>query len=128
MTKEVMKEAIQVLKKLVVGSEYEDAVEAEETIKALEEALKQEQDEPVGKFAKFNDGIWREVTVGSSGVLLYTHPKEWEGLTDEQREDIWDEVVNTHGFAGDESEYMVDLVITATEAKLKEKNYVVSGQ
>ena len=41
-----MKQATQVLKKLVVGSEYEDAVKAEETIKALEEALKQEQDEP----------------------------------------------------------------------------------
>jgi hypothetical protein len=27
--------------------------------------------EPVGKFAKFNDGIWREVTDGSPGVLLY---------------------------------------------------------
>jgi hypothetical protein len=27
--------------------------------------------EPVGKFAKFNDGIWREVTKGSNGVFLY---------------------------------------------------------
>jgi hypothetical protein len=27
--------------------------------------------EPVGKFAKFTDGIWREVTDGSPGVLLY---------------------------------------------------------
>ena len=41
----------------------------------MSKEVKQEQDEPVGKFAKFNDGIWREVTVGSSGVLLYTHPK-----------------------------------------------------
>lgn len=30
--------------------------------------------EPVGKFAKFTDGIWREVTGGSSGVSLYTAP------------------------------------------------------
>jgi len=49
---------------------------------------KQEQDDPVGKFAKFNDGIWREVTVGSSGVLLYTHSKEWVGLTDDEKEHI----------------------------------------
>ena len=83
---------------------------------------KQEQGEPVGKFAKFTDGIWREVTDGSAGVPLYTHPKEWVGLNNEQREDIWDEMVNTHGFAGDETEYMVELVINATEAKLKEKN------
>jgi len=46
------------------------------------------KDEPVGKFAKFNDGIWREVTVGSSGVLLYTHPKEWVGLNDEQYKEL----------------------------------------
>ena len=63
-----------------------------------------------------------EVTlpIDSFRDLLYqAMPKEWVGLTDEQREDIWDEMVNTHGFAGDETEYMVDLVITATEAKLK---------
>jgi len=30
--------------------------------------------QPVGKFAKFTDGIWREVTDGSVGVPLYTHP------------------------------------------------------
>jgi len=30
--------------------------------------------QPVGKFAKFTDGIWREVTKGSPGVPLYEHP------------------------------------------------------
>jgi len=54
----------------------------------MSKEVKQEQDEPVGKFAKFNDGIWREVTVGSSGVLLYTHPKEWVGLNDEQYKEL----------------------------------------
>ena len=73
--------------------------------------VKQEQDEPVGKFAKFNDGIWREVTVGSSGVLLYTHPKEWVGLTDEQ---IVDLVIKHAGFPTKLAE--------ALEAKLKAKN------
>ena len=29
------------------------------------------EQEPVGKFAKFTDGIWREVTDGSSGIPLY---------------------------------------------------------
>jgi hypothetical protein len=38
-------------------------------------AEKQEQDEPVGKFAKFTDGIWREVADGSAGVPLYTTPQ-----------------------------------------------------
>jgi hypothetical protein len=41
-------------------------------------------DEPVGRFAKFTDGVWREVTDGSAGVPLYDHPKEWLGLTDEE--------------------------------------------
>jgi len=49
--------------------------------------VKQEQGEPVGKFAKFTDGIWREVTDGSAGVPLYTHPKEWVGLTDQDMND-----------------------------------------
>jgi hypothetical protein len=33
-------------------------------------------DEPVGRFAKFTDGIWREVTAGSAGVPLYEMSKE----------------------------------------------------
>jgi len=72
---------------------------------------KQEQDDPVGKFAKFNDGIWREVTVGSSGVLLYTHSKEWVGLTNEQ---IVDLVIKNAGFP--------TKLAKAIEAKLKERN------
>jgi hypothetical protein len=34
----------------------------------------QAEQEPVGKFAKFTDGIWREVTDGSAGVPLYNTP------------------------------------------------------
>ena len=42
-------------------------------IKQSEQQLAQE---PVGKFAKFTDGVWREVTDGSPGVLLYTAPPQ----------------------------------------------------
>ena len=42
------------------------------------------QPEPVGKFAKFTDGIWREVTDGSAGVPLYTTPPQRKPLTDEE--------------------------------------------
>ena len=38
----------------------------------------QPQPEPVGRFAKFTDGIWREVTDGSAGVPLYTTPPQPE--------------------------------------------------
>ena len=71
---------------------------------------KQEQGEPVGKFAKFTDDIWREVTDGSAGVPLYTHPKEWVGLTNEDMSEFasktphWEELC-----------YLV-------ETKLKKKN------
>jgi hypothetical protein len=41
------------------------------TITALRDRLAKPEQEPVGKFAQFTDGIWREVTVGSPGVLLY---------------------------------------------------------
>ena len=45
---------------------------------AIKEALEQPEQEPVGKFAKFTDGIWREVTDGSAGVPLYTTPPQTE--------------------------------------------------
>ena len=84
----------------------------------MTKAPKQEQGEPVGKFAKFNDGIWREVTVGSSGVLLYTHPKEWVGLTKEDADNIecWfrEEIENDR--------FSVENLIAHIEAKLKERN------
>ena len=55
----------------------------------IKEALAQPEQEPVGKFAKFTDGIWREVTDGSAGVLLYTTPQRtWVGLTKEERHEI----------------------------------------
>jgi hypothetical protein len=47
-------------------------------IAAIYEALAQPEQEPVGKFAKFTDGIWREVTDGSAGVPLYTTPPQTE--------------------------------------------------
>jgi len=45
-------------------------------LRCAEEMLNQSEQEPVGKFAKFTDGIWREVTDGSPGVLLYTAPPQ----------------------------------------------------
>jgi len=68
-------------------------------------------DEPVGRFAKFTDGVWREVTDGSAGVPLYDHPKEWVGLTNEEMIIICEANNIYH-----------DGLIEAIEAKLKEKN------
>ena len=73
---------------------------------------KQEQGEPVGKFAKFTDDIWREVTDGSAGVPLYTYPKKWVGLTYEEVQEI----------LLDPKFQLKPLIAHAVEAKLKEKN------
>ena len=57
---------------------------------AAQDKLAQPEQEPVGKFAKFTDGIWREVTDGSAGVQLYTTPpkRPWVYLTDEHIKEI----------------------------------------
>ena len=45
-------------------------------ITAIKCVLAQPEPEPVGKFAKFTDNIWREVTDGSAGVPLYAVPPQ----------------------------------------------------
>jgi len=65
-------------------------------ITALRERLAQLEQEPVGKFAKFTDNIWREVTDGSAGVSLYTTPPaaQRKPLTDEQIDAIGAKIFN----------------------------------
>jgi hypothetical protein len=68
--------------------------------------------EPVGKFAKFTDGIWREVTDGSPGVSLYTAPPQqviqsysekhnlerpWVDLTSKQLNEIFEVAMTGEG-------------------------------
>ena len=82
----------------------------DKAIASIDKALKKPEQEPVGRFAKFTDGIWREVTEGSAGAPLYTTPQRtWVGLTDEDDID-WEDGGN-----------LKDLV-KAIEAKLKQKN------
>jgi len=81
---------------------------------------KAEKQEPVGRFAKFTDGIWREVAEGSAGVPLYTTPKQrtWVGLT-------VDEILSALESVDPETKRLpkglADFAY-AVEAKLKEKN------
>jgi hypothetical protein len=71
--------------------------------------------EPVGKFAKFTDGIWREVTDGSPGVSLYAAPQRpWVDLTDEQILALFD----SHNVYGSKWLEFARAVL----AKSKEKN------
>ena len=87
----------------------------QEAIAAIKTAL-EAKDEPVGKFAKFTDGIWREVTDGSAGVPLYTTPpkRAWVGLTDKERDYF------TYIDAKDKARFRK--YFDYVEAKLKEKN------
>ena len=42
-----------------------------------------QKQEPVGRFSKFTDGVWREVTATSAGQPLYAAPPQPQPLTDE---------------------------------------------
>ena len=44
-------------------------------IYTIKKVLAQPKQEPVGIFAKFTDGIWREVADGSNGIPLYAKEK-----------------------------------------------------
>jgi hypothetical protein len=115
MTKEALKLALEALEAdeldMVDDGSGNMVFRKEQAITAIKEALAQPEQEPVGKFAKFTDGIWREVTDGSAGVPLYTTPQRtWVGLTDEERSQL---VTLHHGW----NEYG-----QAIEDKLKEIN------
>ena len=83
MTKdEALRLALEVLKTIDEAMPFPVANLAQSAIK---EALAQPEPEPVGKFAKFTDGVWREVTDGSPGVLLYTAPPQLKEEDDDGR-------------------------------------------
>ena len=94
----------------------EDDRNADKCIRILEAALVEPKQEPVGKFSKFSDGVWKEVTASSPGIFLYTAPprREWVGLTDEEITEIRLKMFDA--FATNYEAYR------AIEAKLKEKN------
>ena len=122
MTREALKLALEALHGFIPYLPLNDEVQCgryDKAITAIKEALAQPELEPVGKFAKFTDGIWREVTDGSAGVPLYTTPPQrtWVGLTELEKAEItslkwwdWEDTFDIDGF------------IKAIEAKLKEKN------
>ena len=97
-----------------------DSLESElrDVLGHYREALAQPEQEPVGKFAKFTDNIWREVTEGSAGVPLYTTPPQRKPLTDEEMKKIWYAMQNIMGW------YSFQEIARAIEAAhgIKDKN------
>jgi len=119
MTKEVMKQALEALYGFIPYLPLKDEKQCnkyDKAIKALEEALKQEQDEPVAWVIHSNGeehglDFWQdEINALPIGTFLYTTPqtKEWVSLTNEQ---IVDLVIKNAGFP--------TKLAKAIEAKLK---------
>jgi len=92
----------------------------EELLNACKEALEQPAQEPVAWIDEFGVIIRKlpipiEGITGTKFIPLYTHPHQWQGLTDDE--------IRKLTFDGFLDEY--DKVFAnAIEAKLKEKNYV----
>ena len=88
---------------------------------ALDDALAEPEQEPVGKFSKFSDGVWKEVTASSPGIFLYAAPprREWVPLTEDDKTEI--KKLVTYDQFETAGEY-ANRVQAATEFKLKDKN------
>jgi hypothetical protein len=120
MTKEAIKLALQYIE---ANAETKDEHEIAEGLRqAIAEAEK--QNEPVA-WGMEKDGLILDVICpdehgreeGGYTIALYTHPKEWVGLTDDEVSKIIDKVIGFNSCAGWEEEFA-----RAIEAKLKEKN------
>jgi len=94
-----------------------------------EEALAQPEQEPVAwmnKHGACTTALFRDVEAGAKEeytVPLYTTPPQrtWVGLTDDERNHIWDVIGNSDAH-GDVDGWSGRDVMIAIEAKLKEKN------
>ena len=130
--RELMQQALEALEEINKLSVGENAIclpaEIDTAMDALRERLAQPEQEPVAW--RFRSGTWfnREVQWryidtldGAEGLRglqpLYTAPRQWQGLTDEERNNLWRKVVGW----GDPSHDDEDLM-KAIEAKLREKN------
>lgn len=95
----------------------------------LRVALAEPEQEPVGKFSKFSDGVWKEVTASSPGIFLYTAPprKEWVGLTDREFQPMIQKAMAYYGYDQSKTSHLTAgagfrVFANAIEAKLREKN------
>ena len=82
----------------------------------LRERLAQREQEPFC-YHDGRDVVGKEYADHSDVFPLYTAPRQWQGLTDEERNNLWRDVIGW----GDPSHDDEDLM-KAIEARLKEKN------
>jgi hypothetical protein len=84
MTKEVMQQALEALRMPCEFWNKTQFIKVTEAIKALEKALKQEQDDPVGEVSDhdWSTGLlYRDL---EPGTPLYTKPQQRKPLTDDE--------------------------------------------
>ena len=119
MTKdEALHKALKVLNCLNNDRVYETAW-VKGAINACEEALEQPTtQEPVASRFKLSDGNYSlHNDQYDFGEPLYTHPKQWQGLSD-------DEIWNIANFLGKNKEWDYPVMFAKTiEQALKEKNH-----
>jgi len=116
MTKEVMKQALDALKNTTpFGFNMEADKRFYSAIEALEEALKQEQDEPLAWFREENgEKIYYETKAWDNCLALYatSQNKKWVGLTEDEIYKIAFQLEGEHW----------KKIFNAIDAKLKERN------
>jgi hypothetical protein len=104
------------------GYDIEDMNESpiilcEDTINACKEALEQPAQEPVAWMSKMGSftaiaETKKQLPKGTEPIPLYTHPHQWQGLTDDEIDKI---VVNSETLLAKD-------IARAIEQALKEKN------
>lgn len=124
---EALKMAIEAMERY--GDTYGGTDGDFEALKACEEALEQPAQEPVAWMPSKTNGLAPVKNDGTPAISLvrtktfcvplYTHPHQWQGLTD-------DEIGNAFHLSISKEKYetglSVGLFARAIEAKLKEKN------
>ena len=134
MSIEAMRQAIRVLKQLIYLTDHDD--EIYEAIGAMEAAIEQaEKQEPVAWMYDFlnpdnRDEVIRDWTTQDYAEIerekgfnvrpLYTAPRQWVGLTDEEIKALYDKHATYQEYDAWESGWFEFAV--AFETKLKEKN------
>jgi hypothetical protein len=131
--REIMQQALEALE-VATTPLAKDRQEVLRAQAALRERLAQPEQEPVAWMyhgIRHDDTpherpslIWKpeymdvmSAEKGAKATPLYTTPRQWQGLTDEERNNLWRDVIGW----GDPSHDDEDLM-KATESKLKEKN------
>jgi hypothetical protein len=100
------------------GLRYDEA----EALDACKEALEQPAKEPVAWMSKMGSftaiaETKKQLPKGTEPIPLYTHPHQWQGLTDDEVDDFMFQSCDA------ENGYSITDLIRLVEQALKEKNH-----